>query len=280
MDDNKVLKGFKIAGNVVFYAIIIILLLFSIANIKKKDKSSFANLFGRGFLTVESDSMKGEGKDNFCKGELVVVKKATAKNIAKLKVGDIITFYDANLKAADTTGSTKSSYLNTHRIVYINTQGDTPLYITQGDYNVKVSGFNYIAPIYDENGTCTNPEEIKQNALFADQWEEVNVSDIKGIYVSHSKGWGNFMTTVNNHFFACVVLPVIILFLIELVVVVMNIISIKNEKNKVALEVDAEAQKEELRKQILAEMNAQNKEEMKKQILEELKKEQENKDNE
>lgn len=276
--NNKVLKGLKIAGNVVFYAIIIVLLLFSIANIKKKDKSSFANLFGRGFLTVETDSMVGPNKDSFGPGELVVVKKANSKNIAKLKVGDIITFYDATLARDDANGISKSSYLNTHRIVYINTQGDTPIFITQGDKAVE-NGINYVAPIYDENGVCTNPDELKTNAQNSQYWQEVNVSDIKGIYVSHSKGWGNFMTTVNKHFFACVVLPVIILFLIELVVVIMNIIGIKNEKNKFALEADAEAQKEELRKQILAEMNAQNKEEMKKQILEELKKEQENKEN-
>lgn len=275
--NKKVLKGMKIAGNVVFYLIIVALLLFSIANIKKKDKASFANLFGYGFLTVESESMQGDGKDNFDVGDLVVVKKATQKRIAKLEVGDIITFYDSSLQQID--DGTKKTYLNTHRIVYINTQGNTTIYITQGDYNRQLLG-EYVVPEFNEAGLISNPEEYAVNTMLKEMgaYEEVSASNIKGIYSGHSTGWGKFITTVDNNFFVCVVLPVIILFLVELVIVIMNIMNIRNEKQKNALAVDEESQKEELRKQILAEIEAKNKEELKKQILEELKKEQVDKD--
>lgn len=275
--NKKVLKSLKITGNVIFYLIIVVLLMFSVANIRKKDKGSFANLFGKGFLTVESESMKGEGKDNFSIGDLIVVKKATDKKIANLKVGDIITFYDASLAAKD--DGSLSSYLNTHRIVYINTQGKNPLYVTQGDYNRSVFGA-YLEPIYNSEGKLINEDEFRQvNSILdaSDAYEEVSGENIKGIYSSHSTAWGKILTTINNNFFACVVLPVIILFLFELIIVILNIVNLKNERHKEALAIDGDIQKEELRKQILEEMSASQKEELKKQILEELEKEKEDK---
>ena len=59
--DKKALvkKILVIVGNVVFYAIIIVLFLFSLMNINAGNGTqNFPNLFGKGMLSVESNSME------------------------------------------------------------------------------------------------------------------------------------------------------------------------------------------------------------------------------
>ena len=71
-----VIKILKIAGNVVFYAIICLLLLFSIMNIRgSKNAESYPNIFGRGMLSVLTPSMDGDQEDSFKVGDLIIVKK-------------------------------------------------------------------------------------------------------------------------------------------------------------------------------------------------------------
>ena len=55
---EKVFFGFKIAGNVLFYLIIIFLFLISIMNINASNNDGMPSLFGRSYLSVQSDSMK------------------------------------------------------------------------------------------------------------------------------------------------------------------------------------------------------------------------------
>ena len=131
----------KIVGNVVFYAVIVMLLLFSIMNINAGSKNGgFPNIFGRGFLSVQTNSMvrneegsyyddvtekfAGCAVEQFAEGDLVYAKVVKEKNFDKLAVGDVITFYDEKLKA-----------LNTHRIVYIDRDdaGKIELIAVQGD---------------------------------------------------------------------------------------------------------------------------------------------------
>ncbi|MDX9808505.1 MAG: hypothetical protein RBS87_08130, partial [Acholeplasma sp.] len=115
---SNMLNVLKIVGNVLFYTLIVLLLLFSISNLSVKTNKDVANIFGRGFLPVISDSMEGNNSDSFDKGSLVFVKLLSESQKEELEIGDIVTFYDLNLSA-----------LNTHRVVYV-----TPSYIvTQGD---------------------------------------------------------------------------------------------------------------------------------------------------
>ena len=56
---QKVMLGLRIAFNVVFYALIIALFLFSLMNIRGGNgTTNFPNIFGKGFLSVQSDSME------------------------------------------------------------------------------------------------------------------------------------------------------------------------------------------------------------------------------
>ena len=117
--NNKVLRVLKIVGSVIFYTVIVLLFFYSIMNINAGGKGGIPNLFGKGYLSVQSDSMKAsqttlpeEYKNykvkSFQKGDLVNVDMLSKGQKLNLKTGDVITFWDNSLKA-----------YNTHRIVYV-----------------------------------------------------------------------------------------------------------------------------------------------------------------
>ena len=83
----------KVVGNVVFYAVIITLLLFSIMNINAGSKNGgFPHIFGKGFLSVQTNSMTRSGdsldelyKDyeigGFAQGDLLLANVVNEKNV-------------------------------------------------------------------------------------------------------------------------------------------------------------------------------------------------------
>ena len=56
--NNMVLRVLKIVGSVIFYSVIVLLFFYSIMNINAGGKGGIPNLFGKGYLSVQSDSMK------------------------------------------------------------------------------------------------------------------------------------------------------------------------------------------------------------------------------
>ncbi len=128
-------KVLSITLNSLFYMIIVVLLIFSLANIKVKKENDIANVFGLGFLSVQSNSMFGDQEDSFEQGDMIFVKMLDEESVKALEVGDIVTYFDMTIKE-----------FNTHRIVEINTEEE--YLITQADYN----------PI-SEN-TNTQPDQI------------------------------------------------------------------------------------------------------------------------
>ena len=113
---SLVLRILKIVGNVIFYVVIVLLFFFSLMNINSGGKGGIPNIFGKGYLSVQSDSMSGKVTyeeykkfkiKSFAKGDLVNVDMLSKSAKAKLNVGDVITFWDIDIKA-----------YNTHRIVY------------------------------------------------------------------------------------------------------------------------------------------------------------------
>ena len=54
----------KIVGNVIFYGVLILLFIISIANINAGGSKGLPNIFGKGFLTVE-DTKSMEAKIDF-----------------------------------------------------------------------------------------------------------------------------------------------------------------------------------------------------------------------
>lgn len=246
----------KIVGNVIFYLIIIALLLFSIMNIRAGNKvDGYPNIFGKGFLSVQTDSMKGDKEDSFEAGDLIIVSVFKEKKVNDLKVGDVITFYDATVN--DNKGG-----LNSHRIVYINREsednqsGNITSVVTQGDKSV--SDFNWT---YNPDSTDPNAPERNLDLLSHNHVQMVQIKDIRGVMTSVWHGAGTTLDNVQKYWLFIFVLPVLLFLIFEILMVAKNVMALKNEKKKSQIDsdnvIDIEAQKEELRAQILAELKAE-----------------------
>ena len=268
-------KPVKIVLNVLFYTIVVLLLLFALAtaigNVKQKNRRKAAEeagsivqdyniptLFGIGLLSVQSDSMDmttgNDGsvpikKDSFLIGDLLVVKTATKSRIAKLeKEKSIITYFDI-----------VENKLITHRVVDILDNPDgSKSYVTQGD---RIEIINPAA-------NYENPEDGYQVSV-------VKADEIIAVYSSKIKGGGSFLEFLQTRLGLglCVLLPCFLFLIFEVFVLVRNIFAINKEKMQEELanqpKFDAEAEKEKIRQQILAEMAAQAKaEEPKEEALE------------
>lgn len=261
---NTPLFILKIVGNVLFYTVIITLLLFSIMNINAGSKNGgFPNIFGRGFLSVQSDSMtrtKNNSKlpssydeysvQEFRKGDLLLVKVVNSKNINNLKVGDVITFYDLSI-----------NNLNSHRIVNLekNTLGDVIQIDVQGDFSASTKG---VYDINDESKAELN--YLLQNTGDVQTFSGTSLENIKGVVTGVNSGAGKVLENIQQNWLWYFVLPVLVFLLFEVFMVVKNIMDLKGAKQKAelandkeAMMADLEAQKEELRRQILAEMGIQ-----------------------
>ena len=242
-------KVLSIVFNTLFYAFLVILFVFSISNIRSK-KNNIPNIFGTGYLVVQSGSMTG----TFEKGDVIWVKIANEKRIKNLKVGDVITFTDPAISEtiAQFGGEDDGTNLNTHRIVDIVTMPDGSLrYICQGDY-VKIS---FPADVYDSSKATNNKIQI------------VKDDEIKAVY---TRNMGKGLTSVLKFaksslgFGLCIVLPTAILLVYEVVMLIRNIMKLNNEKmeakmaeDKAAQQEDLELQKQRMREELLAELKAE-----------------------
>lgn len=197
----------NIVINVIFYVFIALVLLFAISTIGKKDQASIANLFGKGYLVVQSDSMAGDNKENFNKRELIIVKLLKDNEKANLKEEDIITFYDVNLKR-----------LNTHRIVGIvkNADGTVVGYVTRGDNSPDLNGDG-------------EPDVDMIN---------VSLENVKAIYNgTHSKVWGGIIGFIANEdnpvgFILCIVLPAVLFLVYTVIMFIKSLMAINVHKAK------------------------------------------------
>ena len=192
---NKLKRVSKIAMNVSFYMIIIALILFALANMKIKKENNIANIFGVGFLSVQSNSMFGESDDSFEKGDMIFVKLLDETERQNLEVGDIITYYDMSIRA-----------FNTHRIVEINLEED--FVVTQADYN----------PVSQSENTSPD-QPIKLDQAIA-------------IYDGHVANLGTTLDYVQSPsgFAIVVILPVVIILFYEGFNLFRNIMALNKEK--------------------------------------------------
>ncbi len=211
----------KIVLNSFFYLVIVLLLVFSLANIKVKKENDIANIFGRGFLSVQSESMSGTRVDSFEKGDIIFVKMLDAESRQNLVVGDIVTYYDLTIRA-----------FNTHRIIDI----------------YDVDGSTYIVTQGDNTPGADQPINLSEAlALYQSKWTGAgNALD----YLQSPTGFALF-----------VILPVVIILVFEGIVLARNVLALNKVKmeEKYAEEkektmVDLEAEKEKIRAQILEEM--------------------------
>ena len=223
----KIHDALKITGNIFFYTLIVLLLLFSISNLNVKSNKDIANILNRGFLPVLSDSMDGNKNDSFGEGALVFVRILGNDEKVNIKKDDIVTFYDLNIAA-----------LNTHRVV------DTGVgyIITQGD---KAALSAKYIPGADNTGV---------------QYEVVAYENIKAISTGHINGLGgaiNYLQTPVG-FAIFVILPVVLLLAYQGFVLTKTLLAVNKEKIEAQHATDKEAlleaEKERIRKELIEEL--------------------------
>lgn len=251
-------KILLIVGNVVFYAVVIALFLFSLMNINAGNGTeNFPNIFGKGMLSVETNSMERTGDntiaewDNYTIGEIktgdLLYVDVFNGDISTLKVGDVITFAGKadNYKA-----------LITHRIVFIN---GTVVY-TEGDLPIS-QGKGYPQTL-EQCMAMSGGDKVDGNADYIVQ--SVNASMIRGVVTGVKSGAGSVLSNIRENWLFYFVIPVAIVLLFEVFLVVKNILDLRAEKSKAALADDKEAmmaeleaEKEKMRQELLAELRKQ-----------------------
>ena len=124
----------SISGRVLLWAMIVLCALFIFLTLsQRQNNAGLANLFGYSPLAVQSNSMQGDHpKENFQKGDLIIVKGLDEEEIKDLQVGDIIVFRDI---------IENRRVLNAHRINSIINENGKPSFITKGDNNPVVDAF-------------------------------------------------------------------------------------------------------------------------------------------
>jgi hypothetical protein len=247
MEENKIVKENKkpqdkkalvkkilvIVGNVVFYAVIIVLFLFSLMNINAGNGTeNFPNLFGKGMLSVESGSMERSETgyhptewETYCIGEIkkgdLVYDDVLNGDLNSLKIGDVITFYDSNINA-----------LNTHRIVFISLENN--FVVTQGDYIITQSTTDSLC--YDSTDTDKKKNnELTSNPNYA---QVVKKGNIKGVVTGVNPGAGSVLSNIRQNWLFYFVIPVAVILLLEIVIVIKNFLDLRNGKNKASLADD------------------------------------------
>ena len=270
--ESKGLVITKVIVNVLFYIILIFIFICSIANIRSGSKvDEMPNVFGRGYLTVLTDSMTGDYDNSFNSGDMVVVNvinKNKQEVANKLELGDIITFYDS----VNLAGQKKQ--LNSHRVVMIkdtDKDGNIDTIVTMGDKAAKQRGYTSTTAFNEKFGDVyesTSTQEVKQEYFNLEgngTIQILDVDDIRGTYVKTIKNGGNISNTISQWGLLIVVLPLVIFLLVQVFFFIKNLKDYKSAKyeetHKDEIEAKKQAEKdqlkEELRAQLLAEMKAE-----------------------
>lgn len=204
----------KIIGVIVVIFIIFAVLVTIMAFSTINNKDGVPAIGGIALLNVQTDSMS----PTFKPGDLILGKKLKDADIKALKEGDVITFF------ADIEGNGEMA-LNSHRIVEKVENGDLTYFITKGD------------------------------KFAVEDTNEVYMSEVKckwtGIRLPGMGAFIDFLKTPTG-FLVCIVLPLALFFIYELVRFVMTIMKIKAEKagNAVSSEITALEEEEIKRKAV------------------------------
>lgn len=254
MGTNENVSTKQKVGKIVSYVINIlsvIIMLFSvfivITYLGSKDRG-YPVYFGRAYAVVQSDSMAEDVSkaDNFKKGDIICFKVLSDKEKQNLtagtpgvKDGDVVTFWDNNI------ASTK--VLNTHRIydVRVNAQGEKE-FSTMGDNNLT----------YDK--------DQQGNQI----WRKAE--DIQGVYVGKASGIGNALMFLQSKtgFAVLIVVPCVLIMLYCATLVILNLVKYTRQKAVIQHEDNVEALREQMKAELLKEMEEKRKQEEEKSVAE------------
>lgn len=201
----KVLKTtFNTIINIMIVLVLIVSILIAVMSLTSKANSGMSVVFGHTIENILTDSMKG-GSDEFEGGDFehgdVIVGKYTEYDFDwEYKVGDIVTY------RGDLDGNADTVENICHRIIEVADYQGSECYRTKGDNN-----------------------EIADQAQ-GDYAGYIRAGDIGAVFYDKDyhgkviKGFGNVLTFLQTKFgfFICVLLPMIIFFMYELIRVVFN----------------------------------------------------------
>ncbi len=213
-------KVVKIVLNVllwIFLLFALFMMIFAFASIS--NDYNVPILGDKVILCVASDSMEPTIK----KGDMIAGKALSLEEKKELKAGDVISFY------VDLDGDGKKE-INTHRIVAVFGVGDDAYFRTKGDnaarYPINVTDDGYNVRLDDV--ICT--------------WKEGD---------TQWHGFGSFLGFLQSRvgFLCIVVIPLIALFIFEIVRFVMMIVKVKGKDKKTI----SDEEKEEIRRQAIEE---------------------------
>ena len=207
-------KVINIVVNVIVAIILVFVFILTLNIILSGDKG-YTSIFGTAYVSVESNSMKGDKADNFQKGDLLKIKILDEEEKKNLQPGDVITFWDNTIVD-------NQLVLNSHRIIKVEKQSDGSVrYETKGDNN-----------------------------LDADKMLIPDVT-IVGIYEGKIGGLGNVVSWFHSStgFFVCIVLPAFLI----VAYFAFNLVMVLRERNKVSDETNKERLRQELLEELRAE---------------------------
>ena len=223
---QKVLSVLSKIGNVLLWVFLVFSILMTTVVLMSQDKTDLPSVFGRSFVTVQSDSMN----PTFKKGDLIVVKMLTDEEKFNLKKGDVITFF------SDLDGDGINE-INSHRIhEEPRKEGGNTYYTTKGDNPVT-------------NPTADKQEVMAQFVL--GQWNE-------GKPVSGLGSVIDFLKTPLG-FGIIIVVPLIAFFVYELYNFIVVLVTMKQKKTSKEdeEEIKRRAIEEYIRQQAAAQLAAQ-----------------------
>ena len=207
-------KVINIVVNVIVAIILVFVFILTLNIILSGDKG-YTSIFGTAYVSVESNSMKGDKADNFQKGDLLKIKILDEEEKKNLQPGDVITFWDNTIVD-------NQLVLNSQRIIKVEKQSDGSVrYETKGDNN-----------------------------LDADKMLIPDVT-IVGIYEGKIGGLGNVVSWFHSStgFFVCIVLPAFLI----VAYFAFNLVMVLRERNKVSDETKKERLRQELLEELRAE---------------------------
>lgn len=229
---DKAKKNISTVVNIlltIFLVFAVIVTIYATIQATSKSSNDVPSVGGKVFLNVQSNSMKGDGKDNFSEGSIIFAEKISQEKILEqikandvdiiIKKGDVITFkYDINKD-----GTIEAGELNTHRVIseFIKDPVRTYFCYTHGDNNeVIYKGSEEIVKYIPD--TIENVDIAKSFARGL--IEKVALEDIQAIRTGTTelKGAGTFMNfmTSSTGFLCLIVLPLFLFFAFELFSVV------------------------------------------------------------
>lgn len=220
-------KKLKKIFNVIIDIVVILILLISVVVVVMSlttNSWGVPNIFGYAPLSVQSESMS----PTFDTGDLIISKIVTDPE-SEVKVGDVITF------PISVNGVT---VLNTHRVVEIFQDDNITYYKTQGD---------------NENTNPQPDEEMQSNETIRAVWTGGRIPKV-----------GSFLSFIRTQlgFFLCVLLPMIIFFVYEMIRVIINVLNYNKEKAAEAAQKvieDSELTEEQKQRAIAEYLAQQNK---------------------